>query len=110
MPESNTRSSKTVCVIIDPLEPSKRRSPIGGMDTHVKLYFETKDESMKQCVEPESIKTFNGAGTDGDVSEIYNELEEGTEDADKRASDARSGGGRSTGHAGPCGSPFNFPS
>ena len=54
-------------------EPSKRRSVKGGMVVYFRLWLSTNLLSMRQSVEPQSIKVRTGAGRCGEVKKEIKE-------------------------------------
>jgi hypothetical protein len=56
-------------------EPSKRRRPIGGIETQVRLLVVQRTGSIKQSGEPESIRDRNSVGMCEEVNIGHRELD-----------------------------------
>ena len=88
----------TLSEIIPPEEPSKSRSCFGGRGEGFKLCSLTKFVSMKQWVEPESIRDVivHDVGTESEEVGIISESEEGAEALSRTIGSARRGSTQST--------------
>ena len=86
-PEANQIGSSIASEITELVVPSNNFNGIFGIWNGVKLWFQTKVDSMKQSVEPESTSALKETfGTDSEVKGTINELdnertEEHNEDA-----------------------------
>jgi hypothetical protein len=80
-PDGNWTGMVTLSEMRPPGEPSKRRSCFGGSGDVLRLCCLTKFVSMKQWVEPESIKviTVQGDGVKTEERGIIRESEDGEE-------------------------------
>ena len=86
-PEANWIGNSIALDITELVVPSNNFNRMLGIQKGVKLCFQTKADSMKQSVEPESTNAFREMfGMDSEVKETINELDkERTEEHNKVA-------------------------
>jgi hypothetical protein len=69
-PDGNTIGKEHIPVILQGINPSRRRSRTGGIERVARLYNDTKLESTKQSDEPESSSVGRGTGDEEFVYDI----------------------------------------
>jgi hypothetical protein len=73
-PEGKLMFRDTFSEMMVPEEPSKRRRPIGGIETHVRLLVVQRTGSIKQSDNPESMGDRNSVGICEEVNIGHREL------------------------------------
>jgi hypothetical protein len=69
-PDGNTIGKEHISVILQGIDPSRRRSQTGSIECVARLYSDTKLESTKQSDELESSSVGKGIGDEEFVCEI----------------------------------------